>query len=149
MLSSFHLYSSLFYQNINSHKSHFTVAPIETSPEREKLRMKGLPLNLSTRQVHRDSPDELSGVKLRITAVEYCLANFGEIVVPETEEKNAVKIYQKFSQDRPMEQLGHLMEQLGQLQAEKLQLQAKDLELEKQKTISMGSTTGMLGSPSL
>ena len=93
-------------------------------------------------KLHCASPDELSAVKLKITAVEYCLANFGEIVIPETEERNAVK---NFSEDR-------LMKQLEQLQAYELQqLQAVYLELEKQKTISMSSksTTGKLGSPSL
>ena len=65
------------------------------------------------------------------------MANFGEIVIPETEERNAVKIYHKFSEDRLMKQLE--------------QLQAIDLLLQEKKTIitSRKPTTGKLGSPSL
>ena len=83
------------------------------------------------------SSDELSAVKLEISAVKYCLENCGSIVIPETKEKNFVKMYQKFGEDR-------LWKQLEQLQAEKLELekhrqedkkylQAKELELEKHR----------------
>ena len=66
-------------------------------------------------KLHCASPDELSAVKSKILAVEYYLANLGKKVIPETGEKNAVMIYEKFS-------LKGLTKELGQLRAEKLQL---------------------------
>ena len=99
------------------------------------------------------SPDELNAVTLKISAVEYCLINFGSIVIPETEEKTFVKMYQNFSGDILSKKLDSLQEekrylqekdlkQLDILQAEK----AKDLELEKQRTIfiSRDSSSGKL-----
>ena len=84
------------------------------------------------------SSDELSAVKLKMSAVEYCFVNFGSNVIPETEEKNFVKIYQKFNEDR-------LSRQLDYLQAKELELekhrQAMELEHEKQKTIHMSSNS--------
>ena len=99
------------------------------------------------------SPDELNAVALKISAVEYCLINFGSIDIPETEEKIFVKMYQNFSGDLLTKKLDSLQEekrfrqeeklkQLDILQAEK----AKDLELEKQRTIfiSRDSSSGKL-----
>ena len=85
------------------------------------------------------SSDELNAVTLKISAVEYCLINFGSIDIPETEEKIFVKMYQNFSGDL-------LSKKLDSLQAEKRYLQAKDLELEKQGTISISrdSSSGKL-----
>ena len=85
------------------------------------------------------SPDELNAVKLKISAVEYCLINFGSIEIPETEEKIFVKMYQNFSGDL-------LTKKLDSLQEEKRYLQKNDLELEKQRTIfiSRDSSSGML-----
>ena len=85
------------------------------------------------------SPDELNAVTLKISAVEYCLINFGSIDMPETEEKIFVKMYQNFSEDL-------LTKKLDSLQEEKRYLQAKDLELEKQRTIliSRDSSSGKL-----
>ena len=103
------------------------------------------------------SSDELNAVTLKISAVEYCLINFGSIDIPETEEKIFVKMYQNFSGDLLSKKLDSLQEekrylqekelkQLDILQAEKakdlkqldiLQAEkAKDLELEKQRTSS-------------
>ena len=84
------------------------------------------------------SSDELSAVKLEISAVKYCLENCGSIVIPETKEKNLVKTYQKFGEDR-------LWKQLDYLQAKELELekhrQAMELEHEKQKTTRMSSNS--------
>ena len=54
------------------------------------------------------SPDELSAVKSKILGVEYCLANFGEIVILETGEKNAVMTYMNFGFDGLVNQLDQL-----------------------------------------
>ena len=77
-------------------------------------------------KLHCATPDELRAVKSKILAVEYCLANFGGIVMPETGERNRVMIYKNCSFDGLINQLGIL--------------QARELELEKQKTISMSSS---------
>ena len=106
------------------------------------------------------SSDELNAVTLKISAVEYCLINFGSIDIPETEEKIFVKMYQNFSGDLLSKKLDSLQEEKRYLQAEKLNQQAKDLkqldilqaekakdlELEKQRTIfiSRDSSSGKL-----
>ena len=120
------------------------------------------------------SPDELNAVTLKISAVEYCLINFGSIDIPETEEKIFVKMYQNFSGDLLTKKLDSLQEEKRYLQEEKRYLQekelkqldilqaekekelkqldilqaekAKDLELEKQRTIfiSRDSSSGKL-----
>ena len=46
------------------------------------------------------SSDELSAVTLKISAINYCLTNCGSTIIPETEEKNFVKMYQNFSKGR-------------------------------------------------
>ena len=106
------------------------------------------------------SSDELNAVTLKISAVEYCLINFGSIVIPETEEKIFVKMYQNFSGDILSKKLDSLQEEKRYLQAKDLKQQAKDLkqldilqaekakdlELEKQRTIfiSRDSSSGKL-----
>ena len=96
------------------------------------------------------SSDELSAVKLKMSAVEYCLDNFGSIVILETKEKNFVEKYQKFSEDRLSKELDRLQEDKKYFQAMELELQkhrqakeqnrqAMELELEKQKTLRMSS----------
>ena len=67
------------------------------------------------------SSDELNAVTLKISAVEYCLINFGSIDIPETEEKIFVKMYQNFSGDL-------LSKKLDSLQAEKRYLEQKELK---------------------
>ena len=121
----------------------------------------GHPRKIRT-QLHCTPPDELSAINSEISAVKYCLANFGNIVIPETGEKNAVMIYKNFGLDGLMDQLLELEKQKSNLQAKDLNLQAKDLnlqakelELVKQNTILLqgnstrNSTRGKLGSISL
>ena len=79
------------------------------------------------------SSDEFSAVKLKMSAVEYCLDNFGSIVILETKEKNFVEKYQKFSEDRLSKELDRLQEDKKYFQAMELHRQAMELELEKHR----------------
>ena len=90
-------------------------------------------------------------MQLEISAVKYCLTNFGSKVIPETKEKSFVLMYRDFNKEGLKKQLDYLqakeLMQLDYLQAKKL----KELKLEKQRIISMSSksTSGELGPPSL
>ena len=108
----------------------------ELAEERSSLQKRkasdiSVPLDSSS-----SSFDELSAVKLEISAVKYCLGL--SIVIPETKEENFVKMYQRFDEV-------HLSKQLDYLQAKELELekhrQAMELEYEKQKTTRMSSNS--------
>ena len=84
------------------------------------------------------SSGEIIALRLEMSAVLYCLANYKSksIVVPETEAKNFVEMYQTFNKNLLSKQLAYL--------------QAQYLELLKQKTLSMSSvsSSGKLDSTS-
>ena len=98
----------------------------------------------STSDERRAVESEIERMKLEVAAVQYCLSHFGNIVTPETREKEFVLMYRDFNKE-------DLTKQFMNLQAEKLNLQAEKLELQKQKTISMSSNSrsGKLDSTSL
>ena len=73
---------------------------------------------------------EIERMELKVAAVIYCMSNFGNIVTPETREKEFVLMYRDFNKE-------DLNKHLMNLQAEKLQLLNEKIEILKQKTISM------------
>ena len=86
-----------------------------------------------------------------MSAVEYCLANFGSIVVPETEDESFVEMYQTFVKDLLSKQLGYLQAKEMLMIVKERNREEKEIELLKLKNLSMSSvsSSGKLDSTSL
>ena len=63
--------------------------------------------NIQT-QLQCTSSNELSAVTLKRSAIEYCMINFGSIVIPEAKEKNFVLMYRDFNKKDLKKQLDYL-----------------------------------------
>ena len=98
------------------------------------------------------SSGEISAVRLEISAVKHCLANYKSksIVVPETEGKNFVEMYKTHSKKILSEKLAYLQAELNLL-AQELKRIENETRLLKLKNLSMSSvsSSGKLDSTSL